>query len=66
MGAGETAQQAKVVSTKADDVSLLPGRTRWKERLDARKLSSDLHVHSKARSCPHIYTNTCVLTHAQT
>lgn len=25
MGAGETAQQAKVVSTKADDVSLLPG-----------------------------------------
>lgn len=42
------------------------GRTRWKERLDARKLSSDLHMHSKARSCPHIYTSACVLTHAQT
>jgi hypothetical protein len=44
MGDVERAQQAKVLATKPEDMSLIPGPTWWEEKTDSHKLSSDCHT----------------------
>ena len=42
----DSAQRIKVLAARPDCLSSVLGTTRWKERTDSCKLSSDFHTHA--------------------